>query len=99
MTRHPFRPVLPFLSAFLFPWLASATGNGEWQDADLRPMMGSGEQFQSTALVTVAYAFIWVMVTGFVVTVWLRSRRLGRELADLERRIARAGNEPRATNG
>jgi CcmD family protein len=68
-----------------------AAGDSGWQDADLRPMQGKGEGFQSTTLITVGYAFIWVMVAGFVVTVWARSRRLSREIEELERRIEAAG--------
>lgn len=64
--------------------------DAEWKDADLRPMGGKGESFESTTLVTVAYSFIWLMVAGFLVAVWMRSRRLQRELDDLARRIAAA---------
>ena len=38
----------------------------EWKSADLRPMMGPGEGFQSTTLVTAGYAFIWLLVLAFV---------------------------------
>jgi hypothetical protein len=56
-------------------------------------MKTRGEGFQSSTLVAAAYGFIWVMVCGFVVSVWLRGRKVERELADLEQRIARSGKK------
>ena len=69
----------------------------KWQDADLGPMMGRGESgYASTTLVTVAYGFIWLMVAGFVVSIWRRSARVERELEELHQQIAR-GDRARKT--
>ncbi|MSP61874.1 MAG: hypothetical protein EXR72_16385 [Myxococcales bacterium] len=93
----------PFLAVLLLllgsvPALAQVPGgapaaaaNGEWKDADLAAMGEGG--YQSTTLVTAAYSFIWVMVLVFVASVWLRSRRLHQDLAELEARIARGQTE------
>lgn len=59
----------------------------EWRDADLQAMVAPGESFRSTTMVAIAYTFIWLMVLGFVASVWLRLRQVDRELADLRRRI------------
>ena len=69
----------------------------KWQDAELGPMMGRGESgYASTTLVTVAYGFIWLMVAGFVVSIWRRSARVERELEELHQQIAR-GDRARKT--
>jgi CcmD family protein len=73
------------------PPTAAAGARAEWEDADLRAMMGPGERYQSTTMVTTAYLFIWLMVLGFVVSVWTRSRRVERELMELAQRIGQAG--------
>jgi hypothetical protein len=72
------------------PPLAADAKKGEWQDAELGPMMGRGESYQSTTMVTTAYTFIWLMVLGFVASVWLRSQQVERELAELAQRIGRS---------
>jgi CcmD family protein len=68
---------------------------GEWQQEDRSAMMRMGEGgYASTTLVTAAYSFIWVMVLGFVASLWVRSRRVERELSELAQRIARAEAAP-----
>lgn len=78
------------------PALAQAPAAGEkWEAASLGShMVQPGETgYSSPTLVSVAYGFIWVMVTGFVGAVWLRGRRVERELADLEQRLAKRVKE------
>lgn len=84
-------------SAIEHPVDKSATKDkGGWEDADMRPMMQQGESFQSTTMVTAAYAFIWLAVLAFVASVWMRSRQVEREIEELSARIARSG--PSATS-
>lgn len=60
-------------------------------------MFDPGETLPASRLVAIAYGFIWVMVAGFVTTVWLRAGKLEGEIADLDRRITLA--ERRAATG
>jgi hypothetical protein len=70
---------------------------GAWESVDLSPDMRKmtlpGEGFQSNTLVAVAYGFIWVMLCGFVVSVWMRGRKVEREMAELSERIARGAKK------
>jgi hypothetical protein len=75
------------------PAKPAPAARGEWESVDLSPDMSKkmrGEGFESSTLVAAAYGFIWVMVCGFMVSVWLRGRKVERELSDLEQRIARS---------
>ncbi len=63
-----------------------------WQSVSM-PGMGNlrDESYSSTTLVTAAYGFIWLMVCGFVVTVWARGRKVEREIDELKSAIERRG--------
>ena len=67
---------------------AASSGDG-WEQVDGR-MMQPGETIPARELVGAAYAFIWVMVAGFVLTVWRRTEAVERELLSLKARIAEA---------
>jgi len=79
----------PLSAAFADPAPQAKPPGEQWEAADLRPMQGKGETFASTTLVTAAYGFIWVAVLGFVASVWLRGRRVERELGELRAAIER----------
>ena len=68
----------------------------EWEAVN-GAMFDPGESLPASRLVAAAYGFIWVMVAGFVTTVWLRAGKLEGEIADLDRRITLA--ERRAATG
>jgi hypothetical protein len=57
-----------------------------WQNVQTQ-MVEPGEGFEAKNLVGVAYGFIWVMVAGFVVTVWRRADRIDKEIAALRAQI------------
>jgi heme exporter protein CcmD len=46
---------------------------------------------RQSSFVIVAYAIVWAVVAGAALTMYLRQRRLIRELADLEARLKAAG--------
>ena len=69
---------------------AQETAKGGWENVNGGMMQQPGEGFQASHLVAAAYAFIWVMVAGFVLAMWLRERRLDRDLDELRARIDRA---------
>jgi CcmD family protein len=46
------------------------------------------EQIPAAPLVIVAYSIVWLLVLGYVWSVWSRIGRAERELADVSRRIA-----------
>ncbi len=73
-----------------------AANDGGWEKADLQPMMGKGESFQSTTMITIAYSFIWLMVLGFVASVWVRGGQVRRELDELRETIARGANQKKS---
>lgn len=41
-----------------------------------------------------AYAVFWLLTFVLVLSMWARQRRLEREIAALEARLARSGDEP-----
>jgi CcmD family protein len=45
-------------------------------------------------LVAVAYAFVWVMLFGYVVSIWRRLSTVERELQSVSRRIGAGGRTP-----
>jgi hypothetical protein len=74
-----------------------AAANDGWEKADLQPMMGKGESFKSTTMITIAYSFIWLMVLGFVASVWVRGGQVRRELDELRETIARGAKKKAAS--
>lgn len=71
-----------------------AAGNNEgWEPVAGGMMQQPGEGYQATNLVAGAYAFIWVMVAGFVLMVWRRTDGIERELAELQKRIGDAAKK------
>ena len=77
--------ILAMLATLLAAAAASAQ---EWQDAQLGHV-AADKGYESTDLVTTAYAFIWLMVLGFIASVWRRGTRVEREIDDLRRTIER----------
>ena len=65
-------------------------GDGEWQSVQTQ-MVQPGESFEAKNLVAVAYGFIWVMVAGFVFTVWRRADRLEKEIEALRAQVKEKG--------
>jgi CcmD family protein len=62
--------------------------DGEWENVPGGMMMQPpGESIRASTLVGAAYGFIWLMVAGFVVSVWRRQQRLEQELDELRRRL------------
>lgn len=61
-------------------------GEGGWQPVQTQ-MVQPGESFEAKNLVAVAYGFIWVMVAGFVYTVWRRADRLEKEIEALRAQV------------
>ena len=62
--------------------------DGEWENVPGSMMMQPpGESIPASTLVGAAYGFIWLMVAGFVVSVWRRQQRLEQELDELRRRL------------
>jgi CcmD family protein len=45
-------------------------------------------------LVAIAYAFVWVMLFGYVVSIWRRLSTVERELHSVSRRIGSGGRTP-----
>jgi CcmD family protein len=81
----PMHKILAMLATLLVAVTASAQ---EWQDAQLGHV-APDKGYESTDLVTTAYVFIWLMVLGFVASVWRRGTRVEREIEDLRRAIER----------
>ena len=50
-------------------------------------MVQPGEGFKANGLVAAAYGFIWLMVAGFVMTVWMRTESVERDLERLRKQI------------
>jgi CcmD family protein len=46
------------------------------------------EQLPAAPLVIVAYAIVWLLVLGYLWSIWSRLARAERELADVNRRLA-----------
>ena len=46
------------------------------------------EQLPAAPLVIVAYAVVWLLVLGYLWSIWTRLARAERELADVSRRLA-----------
>lgn len=84
---------LVLLLGWLVPAVALAQGaggkqDGEWENVPGGMMMQRpGESIPASTLVGAAYGFIWLMVAGFVVSVWRRQQRLEQEIDELRRRL------------
>jgi CcmD family protein len=46
------------------------------------------EQLPAAPLVIIAYAVVWLLVLGYLWSIWSRLTRAERELADVSRRLA-----------
>jgi CcmD family protein len=46
------------------------------------------EQLPAAPLVLIAYAVVWLLVLGYLWSIWSRLARAERELADVNRRLA-----------
>ncbi len=83
------------------PTATAKPGSSEgWVADDRAANMHMGDQgFQSTTMVTASYAFIWLAVLAFVASVWMRSGKVEREMAELAERIRRAEGTPGSGTG
>jgi hypothetical protein len=70
----------------------NARDNEGWESVRDQ-MVQPGEGFQANQLVAAAYGFIWVMVAGFVYTVWRRTDAVEREIDSLRRRVEKTGGQ------
>ena len=85
------RPSLPILCAML-TLTATLLEPVAWADpGDYQPYSAaaSGGQVSAPLFVVLAYSAIWLVLLGFVATVWLRQRRLEAELPELRRTLER----------
>jgi len=69
------------------PKTGPAGDNEGWQNVQTQ-MVQPGEGFEAKSLVGAAYGFIWLMVAGFVVTVWRRADRIDKEIDALRAQVA-----------
>jgi len=53
---------------------------------DYQPYQGA-EQVSAPLLVVIAYSAIWLVLLGFVASVWRRQRQVQADLAQLERQL------------
>lgn len=81
---------LPFalLLSMASRWAAAAP------DGDFRPYTPaeSTEPISAPLFVVIAYSAIWLLVLLFVVSVWLRQRRVEAELAQVRQRLEQLGS-------
>ena len=63
---------------------AARTAQDGFVPADSLPQQ---EQLPAAPLVIAAYAVAWVLVFGYLWTIWRRLGRVERELADVRRRV------------
>ena len=100
--RRPIRRLLALLAPLLLALALAAAparaqdqakdaakGDEGWEQVNTQ-MVQPGEGFQANHLVAAAYAFIWVMVAGFVYMTWRRTDAVERDLEALRRRIEKA---------
>ena len=66
----------------LFPRLAHAAGGDDYQ-----PYQPSAETISAPLFVVVAYSAIWLVILLFVLSVFLRQRRVSAELAQMRRQL------------
>lgn len=64
----------------------AASGEDGWESVQTQMVM-PGEGFAGNQLVAAAYGFIWLMVAGFVWTVWRRTEALQKEMDALRARV------------
>lgn len=60
-----------------------AAGQGDFEPVSALP---KAETLPAGAMLVVAYTFVWVALVGYVWTLWRRSQKIDKDLADLERR-------------
>jgi len=65
--------------------LQPAAGQGDFEPVSAMP---KAETLPAGPMLVVAYSFVWIALVGYVWTLWRRSQRLERDIADLERRAA-----------
>ena len=75
------------------PTTPPAPPSDKWEPVSGMNIQAPGESIPASGLVGGAYAFIWLMVAGFVATVWWRQASVTRELADLQKKIAAADKQ------
>jgi len=77
------------LLASLLLWITP----GEWMAtaADYQPYSptASAAEVSAPLFVVLAYSLIWLVLLGFVVSVWWRQRRVAQELVQLRRQLQR----------
>jgi len=81
-----FVPMLSMIVTLFCSGLAAA-------DPDYQPYAPApaAEQVSAPLFVVVAYSLIWLVLLGFVVSVWLRQRSIGLELEQLRRQLDQGG--------
>ena len=47
-----------------------------------------GEQLPAAPLLITAYSVVWILVAGYLFSIWKRLGRVEREIADVSRRLA-----------
>jgi CcmD family protein len=80
-----------FLFAFLFTLPAFAVEQQPPSPPDgfvPASSLPGQEQLPAAPLVIVAYAVVWLLVLGYLWSIWNRLARAERELADVSRRLA-----------
>lgn len=88
MMRRMLRSVVVALSVTLVLWIT-----GRWATAategDYRPYTSAStaEQVSAPLFVVIAYSAIWLLVLLFVMSVWLRQRRVEAELAQVRQQL------------
>ena len=84
------RLLMFFLLAFLFaiPALAMQQPPSPPEGFVPASSLPGQEQLPAAPLVIVAYAVVWLLVLGYLWSIWNRLARAERELADVSRRLA-----------
>jgi CcmD family protein len=60
-----------------------AAGQGDFEPVSAAPKV---DALPAGPMLVVAYAFVWVALIGYVLSLWRRSQKIDRDLAELERR-------------
>jgi CcmD family protein len=85
MRKLPLLLIPPFLLLGLLPRWARAAGDAA---GDYQPYVpGSAEQVSAPLFVVLAYSVIWIVVLLYVLSVWLRQRRVAAELTQVRREL------------
>jgi CcmD family protein len=77
---------------------APAAKDDGWQQVNTQ-MVQPGETLPARNLVGAAYGFIWLMVAGFVWTVWRRADRLEKEIEALRAQVRQAAERGGSAGG